>query len=158
MATAKWSEDNGNNTMMTTNRYESHYISLDFIMCIAMIKCIMATIHSYCVAKDYIVKYRKIVSLIYFFYSTFSVFILVTVFLLPFSSCYKFCCAKIKGISSFASPAYACKDKSLLVTFKYYGFVFGIRVCHRRRRRSCRHTLHTIQHISWIKRLVVLTI
>lgn len=48
----------------TANRYESHYISRDFIMCVAMIKCIMATIHSVvlCVATDYIVKYRKIVS------------------------------------------------------------------------------------------------
>lgn len=55
----------------TTNRYESHYIAQDFIMCVAMIKCIMATIHSDCACCwDYIVKYRKTVFLfLCFFFS-----------------------------------------------------------------------------------------
>lgn len=43
-----------------TNRYESHYISRDFIMCVAMIMCIMGyNTFAVLYCMDYIVKYRN---------------------------------------------------------------------------------------------------
>lgn len=73
----------------TTNRYESHYISRDFIMCVAMIKCIVATIHSVVLCCDGL--YCKIllfpIIFSFFFFIYLFILYLSRIFFLPFTRC-----------------------------------------------------------------------